>query len=331
MNPKISIVIPIKNAAIWLDKLIENLFSQSLAKSSEIIFIDSGSEDDSVKIIKRFPQIKLIRIEPYLFNHGTTRNLGVAESKGEFVVFTVQDALPVNNLWLQNLLYGFIDNKVSAVCGKQIVEHDQNKNPVAWHRPLNAPAMKIYQFENVCDFNILSPEKKREICSWDNVNAMYRRSILLKIPFSNTVFAEDTLWAKNALEAGLAIAYNDNALVSHYHNENFNFSYRRTLIEVFYMFKIFGQIPDIKRYNVKHYLKIIMLLLLDTKIKPTRKLKWLKYNFKQTAAIKKAISYFIKKLKQGGTGMMQLEKEITLDIPQGNKQSNLIIKDETFG
>ena len=322
MNPKISIVIPIKNAAGWLDKLIESLLSQTLAGSSEIILIDSGSEDNSVEIIKGYPEITLIQIDPQLFNHGATRNLGISKAKGEFVVFTVQDALPVDNLWLQNLSDGFVNEKIAAVCGKQIVLHDLDKNPVQWHRPVAKPITRVYQFKKFNDFNILSPENKKEICSWDNVNAMYRREILLKLPFSNTPFAEDALWAKNTIEAGIAVAYNPAAVVSHYHYENFNFTYRRTLVEVFYTYKIFKKFPDVKRYNLKYYLQITKLLFFETKVPPFEKLKWFNHNYKQTVAIKKAMCFFMNKYNEGANALLELEKEISKTVPQGNGASN---------
>ncbi len=92
--PLISVIIPVKNGDVWLRKLIPAILNQSLASKTEIILIDSGSTDQTKSVVRRYP-VRMICIEPEEFNHGTTRNLGVKESKGKYVVMTVQDAKPV--------------------------------------------------------------------------------------------------------------------------------------------------------------------------------------------------------------------------------------------
>ena len=79
---------------------------QTLIAQSEIIVIDSGSTDRSLEIVRRYP-VRLIEIPASEFNHGSTRNLGVRAAKGEYVVMTVQDALPGSDDWLELFLAGF--------------------------------------------------------------------------------------------------------------------------------------------------------------------------------------------------------------------------------
>ena len=38
------------------------------------------------------------------FGHGKTRNYGASKGSGTFIVFLTQDALPVDEFWLENLL-----------------------------------------------------------------------------------------------------------------------------------------------------------------------------------------------------------------------------------
>ena len=42
-------------------------------------------------------------IAPEAFNHGTTRNLAIAETRGDLVVLLVQDAVPADSQWLATL------------------------------------------------------------------------------------------------------------------------------------------------------------------------------------------------------------------------------------
>jgi glycosyltransferase involved in cell wall biosynthesis len=60
--PLISVVIPIKNGAPWLRKTIPALAeSNPLAKSTEIIAIDSGSSDETLSILSEYA-IEVIQI-----------------------------------------------------------------------------------------------------------------------------------------------------------------------------------------------------------------------------------------------------------------------------
>jgi glycosyltransferase involved in cell wall biosynthesis len=69
----------------------------------EVIVIDSASTDGTWELVKSLA-VKPICIQPNEFNHGQTRNLGAHQAKGRFLVFLVQDAVPVNDTWLERLV-----------------------------------------------------------------------------------------------------------------------------------------------------------------------------------------------------------------------------------
>ncbi len=245
MEPEIliSVVIPVKNGDHWLGETIPAILNQQVNGAIEIIAVDSGSTDKSLSILSSYP-VTIIQINPEEFDHGLTRNLGARNAKGKFIVMTVQDAKPLSSLWLQELLNGFIDETVAGVCGQQMVTHDIDKNPVEWYRPISKPKLRKYQFSNKADFLNLSPEEQLAICRWDDVNAMYRAEILKQLPFRKTDFAEDVLWAKDALLAGHSIVYNPKAQVSHYHYEDYDYAFKRNFIVQYHFYKYFGVLPE---------------------------------------------------------------------------------------
>jgi rhamnosyltransferase len=210
----ISIIIPTKNGEYWLQQTLSAIVNQTLFSKSEIIVIDSGSTDKSLDILKQYP-VKLIQIKAEDFNHGETRNIAAREANGKYVVMTVQDAMPVNEYWLQNLLDGFLQGNVAGVCGQQIVAHQNDHNPIDWFFPISKPSIVRYHFTSKQEFENLAAEKKKQICGWDNVTACYKREILLQVPFRRIEFAEDMYWAKDAITAGFSIVYNPNAMVYH--------------------------------------------------------------------------------------------------------------------
>jgi rhamnosyltransferase len=272
-KPKISIVIPVKDGEKTIDICLKGIFEQTLIHQTEVIIIDSGSTDKTLEIIKKYP-VKLYQIPPKEFGHGKTRNYGASLAKGEFVVMTVQDVRPATNDWLEILLKNFKDKNIVAVTGQQAVPHEKYINPVQWFRPINKPGVNIVQFEKG-EFEKLSPKQQRQNCSWDDVNAMYRKSITQKIPFQEVEFGEDMLWAKDALIKGYKIAYDMRAKVWHYHHyTDMDILRQRINYTLYFTYKNFGYILP-NSYNFKYFIRLIYML-----IKYRCEFKWWIYNLK---------------------------------------------------
>ncbi|MBO9572486.1 MAG: glycosyltransferase family 2 protein [Chitinophagaceae bacterium] len=274
-NILISIVIPVKNGGRWIERCISNIINQSLFPLSEIIVIDSGSTDNTIEILKKY-SVQVHTIQPEAFNHGLTRNKGVELSTGQYVVMTVQDAWPADKHWLQKLLDGFTDDLVAGVCGEQLVPHTEEFSPLEWHVPQTDTKVKRYHFNTAAEFQQLTPNEKRRAGSWDNVTAMYKKEALINIPFEETVYAEDVIWAVTALKSGYALVYNPTAIVYHHHFESEEYTYNRTLLGLHYRHKYFGTAyreatPSRKLLRLKR--------LLFSGLPPAKIIFWLKYYF----------------------------------------------------
>lgn len=309
----ISVVIPVKNGAPWLDALLSALGKQTLADRLEVICINSGSEDASVSVIKKYP-VRLIEISPSEFNHGLTRNLGAREAKGDFVVMTVQDAKPADDQWLEKLLSGFVDDDVAGVCGQQIVAHEPDKNPVDWFNPQSKPELELYRFNHSDEFEKLSPERKKQICGWDDVNACYRREALMKLPFREMNFAEDAAWAVDALRAGYKIAYNKEARVFHYHHETRDFAIRRNLIVFYSRYKLFGYVPPRPVLTARRKLSM-MKTLMNAPVSLRKKWFWWKYNTDLHQSLVQTQEMFQQAVLRGDDAVEELYERYCKKIP----------------
>ena len=273
--PDVSVVIPTKNGRSTLGPCLEAILGQRLCGRVEIIVIDSGSTDGTLDLLARYP-VKQHRISPEDFNHGETRNLGVRLAQGEFVAMTVQDARPADDRWLERMLKHFDDPQVAGVCGQQVVPHEPDKNPLQWFRPYSAPLLKRIRFENRQEFEDLSPAEKVAQCGWDNVTAMYRRSALVEIPFRMVSFAEDLIWAREALACGRLLVYDYASRVYHYHRENFGFRFRRHYTIQYHIHRYFGHVSAptglvISLARSAYYIS-------RRKYCPQRRASWLAYN-----------------------------------------------------
>lgn len=295
----VSVIIPAKNGIRTIKRCIDGILAQTI-DVEEIVVVDSGSTDGTIEILEQYDEVKLIEIPAKDFNHGDTRNLGVQHASGEYVVLTVQDAWPANEYWLENMLKGFQEDNVVAVCGQQIVPHEPDKNPVQWFRPYSRPEIVTYSFKKEV-YEAMSPGEKQAICCWDDVTAMYKRDALLSLPFRKTPFAEDAWWANDALLAGYTIAYNYNARVYHYHHEDMETAFKRNISEMYSSYRIFKVKPVVKGIAAAYYIHILKLLIKADKISLADRFKWLKYNINLRKAAINAAMVFNTSLQSGET------------------------------
>ncbi len=85
-KPLVSVILPIYNVENYLEKCLTTVINQTL-KNIEIICVDDGSTDNSLKIIQNFSQkdnrIKIISKPNSGYGH--TLNTGIAAATGEYI------------------------------------------------------------------------------------------------------------------------------------------------------------------------------------------------------------------------------------------------------
>lgn len=95
-DPLLSIVVPVLNEEDTLPRLYEELTGvlQEIGATSEIIFIDDGSDDRSVELILGFrrhdPSVKLLQLSRN-FGHQAALSAGLDHASGDAVVFMDAD------------------------------------------------------------------------------------------------------------------------------------------------------------------------------------------------------------------------------------------------
>jgi len=96
-KPLVSVIIPTFNRGYCLEESIRSVLEQSFI-DFELVVVDDGSTDNTSELVRRFPAVKLIRLEE---NRGVSfaRNRGVVEAQGDWVGFLDSD-----DLWEQGKL-----------------------------------------------------------------------------------------------------------------------------------------------------------------------------------------------------------------------------------
>lgn len=114
----LSIIVPVYNSSKYLPRFLISLIYQKLSSKFEVIFIDDGSTDESVKIINNYCRNRLDYkiLSQQNQKQAAARNLGLNNASGKYVYFCdSDDELTVDSL--RNMLYAMESSKAELyVC-----------------------------------------------------------------------------------------------------------------------------------------------------------------------------------------------------------------------
>ena len=317
----LTIVIPTFNGLGWLSQSIHSFLAQEYLDTWEILIIDSGSTDGTVEFVKQFDRVRVHQIASTSFGHGATRNLAVSLATGELILFTVQDAVPSDNQWLKGMVTSLVENELDAVCGGQAVPHDTDKNPMQWYRPLaNDDSVDIKTGEG---YDRASPQERFKMCSWDNVNALYRKTSIQKVPFQDVRFGEDMTWARDWLAQGGRIGYAKRFKVWHYHHQPPGFTRKRQIYTHYWRHQVFGVLPQPKETKASLALRWLKGIVVHAGIKnPMRILHWMRYNKMVLDEAARATDDFLAAAAAGTQAMNILYDSLGASSPMATKTNN---------
>lgn len=118
--PRVSVVIPAFNAAVYLERAVRSVFATDY-QDIQVIMVDDGSTDatleTAVRLCAEFGAACLLLRHPDHGNHGVSasRNLGIESSDGEWIAF-----LDADDLYLPHRFDAF----------KRLIEHGEAMDAV---------------------------------------------------------------------------------------------------------------------------------------------------------------------------------------------------------
>lgn len=100
-NIKFSIIIPVYNSEVYLERCIKSVINKNYEYQYEVLLIDDGSTDSSAQICKKYVEKNKCIKYFYKENGGpsSARNFGIQKSKGEFIVFIDSDDYVDDNFY----------------------------------------------------------------------------------------------------------------------------------------------------------------------------------------------------------------------------------------
>lgn len=217
---KVSVIMPVYNVEKYLVETLECLICQSLTEI-EIICVDDGSTDASLKILNQYAQkdsrIKIIH-QTNLYA-GVARNAGLKIANGEFVIFLDSD-----DLFDKELLEKTYDRGKRENADIVLFDGDYFDTRTGEHKGVN----HLLKIERVKDLTVFSrkdiPDEIFTIvtpCPWTK---LYRREFILKngLKFQNLKNSNDAFFVLSSLALAERITYVNEKLVYYRVNQTEN-------------------------------------------------------------------------------------------------------------
>lgn len=208
----ISVIIPTLNAEHEIEALLIALERQSI-RPNEILVVDSASEDKTIELVQKHKIVRLLEIDRQDFNHGTTRDMALNESSGDFVCFLTQDAVPVSDDYLKRLVAPMVeDSNIALVSGRQLPKANARRFEQLV-RDFNYPDTPSVRSKGDLEKYGIKTFFASDTCS------AYRRTAYLECGgFDHVNTNEDMLMAARFIASGMKVAYEPRAEVYHSHN-----------------------------------------------------------------------------------------------------------------
>ncbi|KKH47215.1 glycosyltransferase family 2 protein [Methanosarcina sp. 1.H.A.2.2] len=128
----LSVIIPTRNRAKYLNKALESITNQTFPPEEfEVIVVDNGSTDNTKEIVNSFKKC-IINLKYFYENTPglhVGRHKGLKESTAEILVYA-DDDIEASPTWLEGIYESFASNEVVLVGGKNLPNFESE--PPTW-------------------------------------------------------------------------------------------------------------------------------------------------------------------------------------------------------
>lgn len=200
-KPLISIIVPIYNVEMYLEKCIQSIVTQTYY-NLEIILVDDGSPDSCGQICDKWAnrdnRIKVIHKK----NGGLSdaRNVGLKAAKGEYIAFVDSDDFIDTRLY-EVLIKGLTKTLSDISCCKVIK---------VWNQ------LDIGENNSeICKYKVYSPvDAMRELILDGNIqqvvwNKLYKKQVIDGIAFEKGKCNEDEFWSYQVIAKAKRVVWVD--------------------------------------------------------------------------------------------------------------------------
>ena len=189
-SKKYSVIIRVRNEERWVGYAIQSIVD-NIGKGCEIIIVNNGSEDDSIRIVNLFEYLNVIKIDiPNAdYTPGKSLNLGISKASRDRIL--IMSAHCQLELFDHNLVdQKFQIEEVACLFGKQ--------KPYYLGKEIT-PRYLWSHFDDTPRENYYSEVEDRYFLH--NAFAVYKREVVKLYPFDeNHSGKEDRYWASSIIK-----------------------------------------------------------------------------------------------------------------------------------
>ena len=226
---KVSVVIPAYNAQDTIAQAVSHSLAQVKgAMEVEVIVVDDGSNDDTVKVAE---SAGAMVIRQQNAGPAAARNRGWKTATGQFICFTDSDCIPAAD-WMENLLDGFTDSQVGAVAGSYEIANPRSSLARWVQQEIRERHKRMGSFVRAFgSYNVAIP--RYVLQATGGFDPVYRRAS-----------GEDNDLSYRIIKEGWRIAFRPQAKVSHYHPDKLWTYLKEQYRHGFWRAKLYLDHPD---------------------------------------------------------------------------------------
>ena len=250
-QPKISVIVPVYNTEKYLEECISSIVDQTF-KDIEIICIDDGSTDNSLKILKDFEKrddrITVIHQE----NQGPSKakNVGLNHAKGEYVIFIDSDDFFELTAFEQ--CYSLANELSFDFMIFKLLNFDNESRETVYRRNFEMKWLKEKVGSDVFNYNDISQNFFK--VSPTTAGKFYKRELLKDLRFNEQLIFEDNPFFVTTLLKADRIYFHDSYLYNRrLRNDSITHSNFQSFSDCVEIYEIIIKI--LEDYNVYDFLK----------------------------------------------------------------------------
>lgn len=147
MRCRVSVIIPMYNAANYIDRCLSSISKQTI-KNFEIILVDDCSTDDTVQRVRNHP-FDVIQLKERL-TPGGVRNYGARYASGDILVFLDADVILKPDS-IENIIYLLSEPGIDAISAI----YTEDTPEISFFSQLQNLIL-VYRFSKLCEATVLT-------------------------------------------------------------------------------------------------------------------------------------------------------------------------------
>lgn len=169
---RLSIIIVTHNSSDHIEDCIKSVLD-NLPKDSEIIVVDSGSEDKTKNILKAYKEVILIESKENI-GFGKGANLGLKKAKGQYLFFLNPDTKVTDDAIAK--LLEFAEGKEFGIIAPKLIEPGGKIQESVTHFPTIWNAVKEFYLGLKNSYSQYAPDSKDAL----EVECVYGAAMMIK-------------------------------------------------------------------------------------------------------------------------------------------------------